>query len=573
MASTTSLAISGLASGFDWQTLVAQLIEVERAPENRLRSNQSLIQQKNNAYGSIKTQLGVLSNRVDLLKDASLFDSRLATVSDSSIASATAGTGSLLGSYTFNITQLATSAVQQGSGNVGKALNDTDDVSALILSDAGFASSITAGTFTVNGKIITTATSDTLQSVFDQISDATGGEVTASYSSADDKISLSSSSPIILGSATDTSNFLRAAKLFNNDTGTIQSASSLGAVKLGSTLSSANLNTIISDGGSGSGIFKINGVEIAFNASTDTVSGVLKRINDSNAGATASYDSVNDRFVLTNKTTGDLGVALEDVTGNFLAATGLTSGTLQRGSNLLYTVNGGGELVSQSNTITSDSSAISGLSVTALKTGSITVGVNTDNAKIKNAVNDFMTEYNRTQSLIDSQTASTTDAKGVVTAGILTGETDAGSIASTLRRLTSSTSTALSGLLKNLDSLGIVSNGNDNTIKLSDSSKLDDALANNLNAVQDLFTNESNGLAVGLSAFIEKTVGDDGTLTSHQASLTKQSNDIDANIASMERVILSEQDRLTSSFVAMESAQARINQQLQYLSQFINSGS
>jgi flagellar capping protein FliD len=41
----------------------------------------------------------------------------------------------------------------------------------------------------------------------------------------------------------------------------------------------------------------------------------------------------------------------------------------------------------------------------------------------------------------------------------------------------------------------------------------------------------------------------------------------------MEIDILSEQDRLTSSFVAMESAQARINQQLQYLSQFINSGS
>lgn len=573
MASTTSLAISGLASGFDWQTLVEQLIEVERAPEKQLRSSQSVIQQKNNAYGSIKTQLGVLSNRVDLLKDASLFDSRLATVSDSTIASATAATGSLLGSYTFNISQLATSAVQQGSSNIASALNDTDDVSALVLSDAGFASSVTAGTFIVNGKIITIATSDTLQSVFDQISDATGGEVTASYSSADDKISLTSSNPIILGSATDTSNFLRAAKLFNNGTGAVQSASSLGAVKIGSTLSSANLNTAISDGGSGSGVFKINGVEIAFNASTDTVSAVLKRINDSTAGVTANYDSVNDRFVLTNKTSGDIGVALEDVTGNFLTATGLTSGTLQRGSNLLYTVNGGGQLVSQSNTITSDSSGITRLSVTASKTGAVTVGVNTDTTKIKDAINDFITEYNRTQSLIDSQTASTTDAKGVVTAGILTGETDASSIASTLRRLTTSTSTDLSGLLKNLDRLGIVSNGNDNTITLSDSSKLDDALANHLSAVQDLFANESDGLAVGLSDFIEKTIGDDGTLTSHQASLTKQSNDIDTNIANMERIILSEQDRLTSSFVAMESAQARINQQLQYLSQFINSGS
>jgi flagellar hook-associated protein 2 len=573
MASTTDLAISGLASGFDWQSLVTQLITVERAPETRMRSDQTTIQQKNNAYGSIKTQMGVLSNRLDVLKDPSLFASRLATTSDSTLASATADAGALVGIYNFNITQLATSAVLQGSADSGKALNDTDDVSGLVLSDAGFASGITAGTFTVNGKIITIAASDTLQSVFDQISTATDGAVTGSYSAADDKISLSSSGEIVLGSATDTSNFLQAAKLFNNGTGTIQSATSLGAVKLGSVLSSANFATTVSDGGSGSGVFKINGVEISFNASTDTVSGVLKRINDSNAGVTASYDSVNDRFVLTNKATGDVGVAMEDVTGNFLAATGLVSGTLKRGNNLLYTINDGGQLVSQSNTITSDSSALTGVSVTALKTGSVSIGVNTDTGKIEDAINGFITEYNNTQNLIDSKTASTTDSNGVVTAGILTGETDANSIASTLRRLTTSTSTSLSGLLKNLDSLGIVSNGNDNTITLSDNTKLDDALANHLNDVQDLFTNASNGLAVGLSDYIENTIGDDGTLTSHQASLTKQSNDIDTNIANMERTILADQDRLTNSFIAMESAQSQINQQMQYLSQFINSGS
>ena len=33
----------------------------------------------------------------------------------------------------------------------------------------------------------------------------------------------------------------------------------------------------------------------------------------------ANYDPVNDRFLLTNKTTGDVGITLEDVTGDFLA--------------------------------------------------------------------------------------------------------------------------------------------------------------------------------------------------------------------------------------------------------------
>ena len=53
-------------------------------------------------------------------------------------------------------------------------------------------------------------------------------------------------------------------------------------------------------------------------------------------GVTASYDSINDRMVLANRTTGDIGIAMEDVSGNFLAATGVTAGTLERGKNLLY---------------------------------------------------------------------------------------------------------------------------------------------------------------------------------------------------------------------------------------------
>jgi len=35
---------------------------------------------------------------------------------------------------------------------------------------------------------------------------------------------------------------------------------------------------------------------------------------------------------------------LEDVTGNFLTATGLNGGSLARGKNCLYTINGGGQL-------------------------------------------------------------------------------------------------------------------------------------------------------------------------------------------------------------------------------------
>ncbi len=560
------MAISGLASGFDWQSLVTQLIQVERAPETRMRTEQSTIQQKNNAYSSIVTELNVLSNDIDTLKDPTLFGSRTTSVSDSTKATAQAATGTAQGSYAFQITQMATAASVQGGVDSGRQLSATDDVSGLVLSNAGFVNGIQAGTFSVNGKSITISTSDTLQSVFDQINSATSGAVTGSYDAATDTISLNSAAPITLGNTADTSNFLQAAKLFNNGTGSVTSASALGGVKLGGSAASANLTTAISDGGSGAGAFKINGVQINFNASTDSVADILQRINDSNAGVTASYDTINDQFQITNKSTGDVGISMEDVTGNFLAATKLSGAALQRGSNLQYSVNGGGTLTSLSNTITGDSSGITGLSVTALATGPVTVNVSSDTAKIKSAITNFVSEYNRTQSLVDSQTASTTDSTGKVTAGLLTGDPDANNIATTLRHLVTATVSGLSGAVQNLDSLGIASNGTDNTLAISDSTKLDAALANNLNGVQDLFTNATTGLAVGLRKYLDSAVGDNGSLISHQTALTKQSTDIDANIATMERKITADQQTLTDSFVAMETAQAQITQQQQYLS-------
>ena len=43
------LGLSGLVSGLDWKTLVDQLAEAERAPQNRLRSDQSILKKQNTA--------------------------------------------------------------------------------------------------------------------------------------------------------------------------------------------------------------------------------------------------------------------------------------------------------------------------------------------------------------------------------------------------------------------------------------------------------------------------------------------------------------------------------------------
>ena len=567
-SSDFGLGLSGLASGFDWHSLVDQLTQAEQVPETLLQQQQVKLQTQNNAYGSLVTEFGVLKNAVDALNATSLFSSRVANVSDPTVATATAASGALAGAYTFNIANPATAAVQFGSDGIGAALSATNDVSGLVLGNATFATPITAGTLTVSGSTITIATTDTLQQVFDRIHTATGNAVTASYDSSTDKITLSSASPIILGSSGDTSNFLQVTRLANNGTGTIHSTAGLGSVSQTTALSSANFATAISDGGSGTGAFTVNGVTINFNASTDALGAIIARINSSAASVTANYDAINDRLTLTNNNTGDLGVGLQDVTGNFLAATGLSTGTLQRGANLLYTVNGGGQLSSQSNTITAASSGITGLSVTALKGGITTVQVASDTATIQTAITNFVAEYNKVQSLIDSQTASTTAATGVVTAGPLTGDYSIESTASQLRSAVYSSISGLNGAIKSLSQLGYQTNGNDNTLALSDSSVLTNALTTNLNGVRDFFSNATNGLAATLSSYIDGLANSTtGSLVSHQSVLTKNSTGITTQIAAMESRVQLDRQRMIDEFTAMETAQGQINQQLQYLAQ------
>ena len=564
--SGVDLSVSGLASGFDWKTVVSQLADVSRAPEKTLQADQAKIQQRNSAYKNLNTELSALSDKIAALKDSTLYGKLLAQSSDSMAATATAATGSAPGVYSFAITQLAKAAVQQGTTNVAAPLSATSDVSSVVVATAGLSTPITAGTFSVNGQQVTVASTDTLQAVFDNISKATSGAVTASYDPSADKITLLSASNIVLGSATDTSSFLQAVKLTDNGATSISSSAALGGIKKTGSLTSANFATPITGDTSGNGQFTINNVTINYSTG-DSLTDVLGRINNSTAGVSASFDAGKGQFSITSKSTGDLGVSLADVTGNFLTATGLLGGSLQRGQNLLYSINGGGQLSSQSNTITEASSGIAGLSVTALKESTVTITTSSDSSGVNTAINDFVTQFNKVQSLVDTYTASATDSTGKVTAGILTGEGDATDIASTLRRLAYNPIANHATAIGSLDDLGITTTGNDNKLTVTDSQKLADTLANNLNGVQDLFANSTTGLTVKLTDYMTRTIGDSGSLVAKQSTLTKQASDIDTQVATLERRVLAESASMTAEFVAMETAQQSLKTQLSYLQQ------
>jgi flagellar hook-associated protein 2 len=553
--------LSGLASGLDWQSLVSQLIAAERTPEAGLRAQQAVDTQKISAFSTISTDLLALQTSAQALSTDNVFLSRGATLSDpSSSWSVTASPGADIGTHTFNVLNLATKAQQVGSADAGAPISATSDVSGVTIATMNVAAAITAGTFTVNGAQIAIETTDSLQDVFDKISTATGGAVSASYNPATDAVSLSSGSEIILGSASDTSNFLASSKLYNNGTGNISSTSALGVVSTSAALINAHFKTIPTVDSNGDGSFTINGVTIPFNINTDSIQGVLVRINQAGAGVTASYDKVSDKFTLTNNTTGDVGLSLSESPGGLLEAMGLTTtGTLVRGQNASVQVDGGGTLSSTSNTFDEPLTGVAGLSVTATSVGSQTVTVASDTSSAQTQIQAFIDAYNAVQSYIDSQTLTTTSGSSVTTS-LLSGNRDVSALAVSLRKVIFDAVPGLTGTIQRLDGMGIGFTGTSSQLSITDQTKLDLALQDHPDEAQALF-NGTGGLVSSINSFVTTTTGTTGLIAIETARFTADSTAIDDQIAAMERRILMDQDRLIASFVAMEQAQALIQQQ------------
>ena len=632
--------------------MVDQLSDVERAPQRRMRGEQNSIYLKNNAYTSLKSELTSLQTTAKTLKDSDLYDSRKVTSSESHMT-ATADAGTSSGDYRFEIYQMATSAKQLGATDVGAAVS-----TSAAISSAGLSIPITAGTVTVQGAQVTVDTDDSLTTTLDAIKTAVGGSF--DYSVSGDKVTLTDSSAIVLGSASDTSNFLQSLRLTANGTSSITSSDKLGGIDLSQTMDEANLT----DGaGSASGEFSINGTSITY-ASTDSIINILDAINNSEASVYANYDPVNDRFLLTNKTEGDVGITLSDTSGDFLAKTRLltaNSGGLARGNNLIYKVNDTGPLVSRGNAIDQNSSGIQGLAVTATKangaarissvdtsgetvttenshgystgdtvtlyspgtipgglssdttyyvrvtsnttfslhasqtdseagTGSVdltgaqsgdvyflnnkptisTISIQSDTSTIKNKIGGLVSELNKIQSMIAALTASSTNADGKVSLGVLAGEPLASEISRELRSTGTDDVSGITSTIKRLESIGYATSGYTNQIELSDSTKLDSALRDNLGQIKTLFTTTTYGIGNAFYTYLDNLLDDDGSLATTLENMTDQMTDIDKQIAVHERRVKSNREALIRSFVSMETAQSKINQQMSYLAARFN---
>ncbi|ATW25688.1 flagellar filament capping protein FliD [Candidatus Formimonas warabiya] len=551
------MQITGLGTGMDIDSLVESLMTAASGKLTKMKAQQSTYANQLSTWSNIKTKLTSFQSAIEKLQSKDVFQGKAAKSSNEDIVTVSAGSGAATGKYHLHVTSLATSTQVGSAARMGKTV-----AADAALKDAGLALTVTAGSISVNGTSIDIdPTSDTLNNVLTKINAAVT-DVYASFDSGSGKVTFAyiGSDPdgtVQLGSGADSSNFFQAIGVDGQTGAEIISSTSLGSVSTTKVLSSANLNY---DSLAASGEFEINGITISYDASTDSLSDIIDRINNSDAQVTANYDATEDKLVLTAQYTGSKTIQMQDLSGNFLAAAGLSGTTQILGENAAYSIdeiNGGSTLYNSSNEI---SGVITGVSFTLAEEGDATITVTNDTEDALSAMKEFVTQYNNAVSAIATATGKD---------GLLQGDSVANRLKNNLRQYTMNVVGSVSGDLNLASEMGI-SIDKDGTMTL-DESAFKEAMAENSGAVYDLF-NSTDGIATRLSNELDTWLKDStGIIPSQETSLNKLMDNLDTDIETETERLERKQERLYKKFNAMDTAVSALESQLNYVLQMIES--
>ena len=186
---TPLFSIGGIASGLDTNSIVSQLMQIERLPLQQTQQRKATFQQRNEAWSQISTRLSSLREKARAIDEASDWSKfSKATSSDTAVGVAVTGSPAQ-GSLSFQVARLATSHQMASGSNSPTGASDLTASTDLV----------GAGTFSITVGAtqhdITTDGSTTLADLTSQIN-ALGAGVSASLITVDAgrvKLSLQSS--------------------------------------------------------------------------------------------------------------------------------------------------------------------------------------------------------------------------------------------------------------------------------------------------------------------------------------------------------------------------------------------
>ena len=317
-----------------------------------------------------------------------------------------------------------------------------------------------------------------------------------------------------------------------------------------------------------------------------SINDLISKINgNSDTKVKATYDALTNKIILTSSQTGQSNISLSSKGTNLLNVLGLTEGegenevlakgSQELGQNAIVHINGN-KVISNSNTITGESSGIANLSLTIKKPTSdfslndkdeksVTLDISPDNSAIKSALEKFVSAYNDVVTTTKTMTES---------GGKIGRDASLNSIVSQLRAITSKVSDN-DGVYSMLAEIGITTDTNDLSKLKIDSSKLDKALNENLESVKLLLSDgytsqEDNGLFDGML----KTIN--GVLDVERGYFKTQGDSVQTLIKSVNTRIDRANERLnayelriTNQFNKMDSTISALNSQLTTFQSYI----
>lgn len=462
-----TISSPGIGSGLDVQSIVSQLVALEKAPLNQLKTQATSIQSRISAYGTITAQITALSDAANKLGTSSGWNSVLATSSNASAVGVTAASGAPATSLTMEVQQLAkaqsvaSTAVTSGSG-------------------------VGAGTMTI------------------ELGRWDAGSFTA-------------------GSGTP--------------------------------------------------------VNITINPGEDTLTEIAAKINNANAGVSATVlkDASGERLLMRSKDTGaenGFRVLVADADGNDTDATGLSRlafdgvngmGQTQAGQNALATINGV-SITSVSNRLTDTLPGLT-LQLSQVTSAPVEIDVSADVTAVRANIQSFVDAYNTLNSNLASVTRYDAGSK---TAGTLQGDSTAAGLQNAIRGMMRSVTA--SSPFSRLSDVGIeLQTGG----KLSiDTEKLDSALTD-LKGLKELFSIDTGsattqGFGRKVKAFADGLLETDGLLSTKtsalQASLKR--NDLEQEKVN-DRAARAEV-RYLAQYNAMDAAVAKLNSLNTFVTQQIS---
>jgi flagellar hook-associated protein 2 len=395
----STMRIGGIASGFDTEQIVRDLMQVERMKADKLYQDRQIVEWKKDQYRDLVNSIRSFKDKYfDLLKpetnmmSVSALKKIDAVSSDEDILTAIASSDVLIGSRTIEIEQLATAAKGVSGGNV-TALMSSEGIAGPI--------SVVEGQNKIelnfNGSVKTITINEGDYDDLDELRTELQAKVDNAFGLNEEgnskiEIEIGESNRLRFETKSSVDTLALSSKTFQEDNDI------LNQIKIESgTANRLNLSSTMEMIGSrleqGSFTFDeddkftltINGENITIQKD-DTLRVALNKINNSAAGVTLSYSSFTDKFILESKMTGE-GTIEIDGGGKFFETLKITE--MVSGQNVKFTIDGS-EVASRS----SNTFSIDGVTYTAKAKGSVVLTTSVESEGVYETIESFVNDYN-----------------------------------------------------------------------------------------------------------------------------------------------------------------------------------